>query len=91
VFGSIKDVSYSYYAPYLTDNGPLLPLIVTRCLGSLSDSLLMNFELAGRNDESSNTSVSKYHHGTESIGSIVDNMLCKAYRCLHGFSLVGTK
>jgi hypothetical protein len=89
VFGSIKDVSaVSYSSIHITPHISLITvpcslslLIVTRCLGYLSVSLLMKFELAERNDESSNTSVSKskYHHGTESIGNIVDSMLCKAY------------
>lgn len=80
--------AYQWYENYVTDFGPLLPLIASRVLNSCSDTLLGEF---GGDDDSGlglkSSLWSDYSVGTRKIGSLLDSLLHKVYRCLHGFNL----
>lgn len=86
VFNSIDEKEaaiFSYSRGNTTKAVPVLPLIVVRVLNSFSDHLLKHFA-----DEGKEPSVwSQYPVGIRSTGQILDALLHKAYKCLHGFSL----
>lgn len=88
--GSTEDreiSKYAWYRGYTTEHGPLLPLIVCRVLSFCSDTLLKEFcgEDSGVGLKSSLWS--DYPVGTRRVGSLLDSLLHKVYRCLHGFNL----
>jgi len=87
VFGEIDDkeaAGFSHVKDYVASNGPILPLIVARVLNRFSYHLLVDFAEAGSGAEAQ---WSDYPFGTRTIGLLLDSMLCKAYKCLHGFTL----
>ena len=79
--------AYRWFENYVTDNGPLLPLIACRVLNFCSDTLLEEF----RGDESGiglgSGLWADYAVGTRKVGALLDSLLRKIYKCLHGFNL----
>ena len=71
----------------MTRNGPLLPLITCRVLNFCADTLLEQF--TGDDSEAGLRSRlwADYSVGTRKVGSMLDSLLHKIYRCLHGFNL----
>jgi hypothetical protein len=77
-------VQFSHVRDYHTAHGPSFPLIVVRVLNQLADRLLLDFAEKGVKDPL----WSDYPYGTRSTGRMLDSLLYKAYKCLHGFTLV---
>ena len=91
-FGNVDEgdiVSYSFQDDYVGEHGPLLPLVVSRVLNVFADILLVNFP---RDDEEpvdrKKAIWSDYPYGTQTLGLLLDSLLYKAYKGLHGFTLV---
>jgi len=81
------DGSYIYH----TEHGPLLPLAVTRVLNHVADILLGEFEFESEiRSNARGVWAREYPFLTGSIGALLDATLYKAYKCLHGFTLVGS-
>eukprot|EP00977_Amphora_coffeiformis_P014319 scaffold3967_cov179-Amphora_coffeaeformis.AAC.1 len=79
---------YPWFKGYVTEHGPLLPLIACRVLSFCSDTLLKEFP----GDEDSGVGLksslwSEYSVGTRKVGTLLDSLLYKVYRCLYGFNL----
>lgn len=92
VFGSVDEkevISFNDNALYETKHGPLLPLIVGRVLNPIADALLLYFK-DDEDGDSRGLWSDSFPSGTRSIGAILDSALYKAYKCLHGFTIVGT-
>jgi len=90
-FGAVDDtdaISYAHCEWYGTDHGPLLPLIASRVLNRYADRLLVEFVSKEDADEADKAVWLEYPFGTRTTGLLLDSLLYKAYRCLHGFSLV---
>lgn len=86
VFGAVDDgeaVNFLNNQDYVTVNGPILPLVVSRTLNQFSYYLLVNFA----ESETIEKVWSDYSFGTREIGQLLDSMLYKAYKLLHGFTL----
>ena len=64
-----------------SQHGPFLPLVVTRALSSISEGTFQLF--------SEDISSGAYPYGARECGSMIDNLLGKAYSYLHGFSFSG--
>lgn len=93
VFGCVgqKDVtSFESSDFYGTENGPLLPLVVSRVLNHVADTLLVEFENEDAETEEGGVWSRDYPFGTGGIGALLDSALYKAYKCLHGFTLSGS-
>ena len=91
-FGSISEkeiISFDSSAFYDTGNGPLLPLVVTRVLNHIADTLLVEFGDDDNESESSAIWARNFPLGTGGVGALLDSALYKAYKCLHGFTLTG--
>jgi hypothetical protein len=91
VFGSISEkeiVTYDSCELYTTKHGPLLPLVVTRVLNHVADKLLEEFTDAQSESSAQGRWSNKYPFATGGLGALLDSALYKAYRCLHGFTLV---
>jgi hypothetical protein len=96
VFGQVEEkdcVSFNHWVGYTTDYGPLLPLVVSRVLNNFAEILLVQFDAA--EDDKTDVEVKKlssiwsdYHVGTRDTGILLDSLLYKAYKCLHGFTLL---
>lgn len=89
VFGCFDDneiQSFRFCDHFKTSNGPLLPLVVVRVLNLFADRLLLDFPEEGERAEL----WGDYPYGTRSSGTLLDSLLYKAYRSLHGFTLVNT-
>lgn len=90
VFGRVGEgdaVNYGYLPEYIQNPaGPPLPLVVVRVLNMFASCLLVNFS---ENPEAENGAPiwSEYPFGTRTVGTLLDSMLYKAYKCLHGFTL----
>ena len=81
---------YKWYNGYVTENGPLLPLIASRVLCWCSDTLLKEFRGEDSGIGLKASLWTDYSVGTRKIGSLLDSLLHKVYRCLHGFNLSTT-
>lgn len=81
-------LSYPHYSGYLTNHGPLLPLIVSRVMNKFADRLLVDFIGDGVDQEAGAALWSDYAFGTRTTGLQLDSTLYRAYKCLHGFTLV---
>lgn len=91
VFGDVEEneaTSFDCTENYATEYGPLLPLVVVRVLNYFSDILLVRFNTEEGDKESLWSN--QYPFATRSIGNLIDSNLYKAYKCIHGFTLVGT-
>ena len=90
IFNALEDtetVDYTHVPRYRDANGrPALPLVVSRVLNRLADHLLLSFG----DKEEKNRLWGDYPFGTRTIGTLLDTLLCKAYKCLHGFALVSS-
>ncbi len=76
---SIENCNFS------TMTGYFLPIIITRVLGNISDFVM---ETYGEGDNvSSRVWAEEYPFGFRRAGAQLDNLLYKAYRCLHGIHL----
>ena len=87
VFGTLDEkemCSYSYIDDYVTTHGPGLPLVVARVLNIFANRLLLGF---GQYDIDGRGIWGEYSLGTRSVGFLLDSMLWKTYKCLHGFAL----
>lgn len=82
--------SYSFYSGYLTKHGPILPLVACRVLNAFANSLLVDFVPEDYEKSAPMHLWSDYSFGTRTTGVLLDSLLYKAYRHLHGFSLVNT-
>lgn len=90
VFGTIDEtemVTYSDFEGYSTRHGPALPLIGTRVLNAFADRLLDDFFVARTGTDKSMALWLDYPFGTRATGSLLDSLLYKAYKGLHGFTL----
>jgi hypothetical protein len=86
VMNSIEEVDaveFPHAQFYVTKHGPSLPLVATRVLNRLADGLLLNFAEKYNKD----SIWADYPFGTRAIGRLLDSLLFKAYKCLHGFSI----
>mmetsp|Transcript_19287 Transcript_19287/g.34947 ORF Transcript_19287/g.34947 Transcript_19287/m.34947 type:complete len:2537 (-) Transcript_19287:2523-10133(-) len=73
-----------------TKHGPLLPLVVVRTLSRIGDIFLLEFQDGtGPSQSSTGLWADQYPFGSRKAGSQLDLTLHRAYRCLHGFTLVG--
>ena len=88
--GSTEDrqiSKYPWFKDYVTEHGPLLPLITCRVLSFCADTLLEEF----RGDDSGvglkSSLWSDYSVGTRKVGTLLDSLLHKVYRSLYGFNL----
>lgn len=91
VFGKIDEreaVSFPYVDDYVSSVGPFLPLVVARVLNNFALHLLAGFQR--KNDDTGKALWSDYPFGTRTVGVLLDSVLCKAYKCLHGFALLCT-
>lgn len=70
---------------YDTPHGPLLPIVAARVLNRLADTLLVTFAAEG---SPLGGLWMDYPFGTRTTGLLLDSLLYKAYKCLHGFTLV---
>jgi len=87
VFAPIDEkeaASFSLVRDYTTSNGPLLPLVVSRVLNHFSFHLLVDF---AETETAEKALWSDYSFGTRTIGQLLDSLLYKAYKSLHGFTL----
>jgi hypothetical protein len=88
VFGNVDEkeaCSFAYVENYISNHGPGLPLVVARVLNFFANVLLVEFE-EKENDTKKNI-WSDYSYGTRTTGGLLDSILWKAYKCLHGFTL----
>jgi hypothetical protein len=86
VFGKIDEnevVDFLHVKGYVTNSGPILPLVVSRVLNALANHLIVVFA----EEEQSQPLRSDYPFGTRTIGLLLDSMLHRVYRYLHGFTL----
>jgi hypothetical protein len=91
VYESISEdeaLSYPHYCGYLTTHGPLLPLIISRVLNRFADRLLVEFVNDDAEKEAETNLWSDYSFGTRTTGHQLDSTLYKAYKSLHGFTLI---
>ena len=92
VFNSITDKeACSRYSYFLAKREiPLLPLLVTRVLNCIAEFVLTEFVEEKVDCKSSCGGIwaEQYPFGFTSSGAQLDLILHKAYRCLHGFTLV---
>jgi hypothetical protein len=72
----------------VTENGPLLPLVMTRVLNFFADILLTNFGGESMEDGEKGDLWSDYSFGTRGTGAILDSLLYRAYKALYGFTIV---
>jgi hypothetical protein len=71
---------------------PLLPLVVARVLNNFADILLSRFgPHKGPFAERKNLFEVEYPFRARAIGRLLDDSLYKAYKCLHGFTLLSTQ
>jgi len=98
VFGKIGDVTACRSISSSQDNdrkGPLLPLVVARCGTFLADLILKGCR-GGDGEEAMEVQCAnmtgiwseEYPYGVRKAGLKLDLLLHKAYRCLHGISLL---
>ena len=84
VFSSINEkIACQEYQNQSSEHGPILPLVAVRTLSNMSDEIFMLFS-----DEKGVWS-EQYPYGARSCGNMLDNVLCKSYRCIYGFNIVG--
>eukprot|EP00978_Attheya_sp_CCMP212_P004084 scaffold8837_cov54-Attheya_sp.AAC.2 len=93
LFGSISENKMcptKVQSSLRTKYGPLLPLVVVRTLSRIGDIFLLEFQDGtGPSQSSTGLWADQYPFGTRTAGSQLDLLLHRAYRCLHGFTLVG--
>ena len=85
LFGTVskKDAaSFAHVDNYVSEKGPILPLVVVRLLNRIAGSLLTGFAEQNQN----NGLETGYPFGTRTTGSILDAKLHKASKCLYGFT-----
>lgn len=88
IFGKIDEkeaCNFPHVKGYLSIFGPCLPLVVTRVLNNFAGYLLVEFR--GKGNDAGKSLWSDYPFGTRTVGQLLDSVLCKAYKCLHGFTL----
>lgn len=93
IVGSITEddmSSYSFYNEYMTVDGPLLPLVASRVLNTFASSLLIGFVPDDFEEDARMHLWSDYAFGTRTTGVLLDSVLHKVYKNLHGFTLVST-
>lgn len=88
VFGKIDEkeaCSFAHVENYVTACGPCLPLVVARVVNQFASHLLLD---CGDGKEGMPSSLwSDYTFGCRTVGHLLDAVLYKAYKCLHGFTL----
>jgi len=94
-FDDKKSSSFVAVADRFSDEkkrGPFLPLIVVRVLGKLADVLLLCHVSEGGPSAPAAKHVGKWAESyakiTETVGSRLDGLMCRAYRFLHGFYII---
>jgi hypothetical protein len=82
-------LTYKDTKEYATEHGPLLPLLAARVLNMYADRLLTEF--LEDPEKGTSTLSSDFPFGTRSVGVLLDSVLYKVYKCLHGFSFVNMR
>jgi hypothetical protein len=88
VFSKIDETevcSYPYIESYSSSKGPGLAIVVARVLNFFAGALLVQFR--GKGVDALESLWIDYPYGTQTTGALVDSVLWKAYKCLHGFSI----
>ena len=73
---------------YITNHGPLLPLVAYRVLGFCADTLLDDFRGEESDPGLQSRLFADYSVGTRKVGMLLDSSLHKICRCLYGFNLL---
>lgn len=94
VFSIVDEESataFKFSDNYTTKDGPMLPLVVSRVLCFVAEDLVLapSPRLDGF-ESKKNTFWEDYPYGTRTIGALLDTLLFKAYKCLHGFVLTNS-
>lgn len=92
VFGKVDEKEIVSFDSdfYNCEHGPLLPLVVTRVLNHVADTLLVEFADDESESDAQGVWEPKYPFGTGATGFLLDSALYKAYKCLHGFTLTSS-